>query len=96
MEWFPIATAPEAQVVVTKIHDADGPRNEQTLKRMCGLWFIPDGSMYVYYQPTHWRPVQDVVMDCAGRLIATPQPELPPRPAGPHTSNHDAREPVRE
>ena len=19
------------------------------------LWFFPDGSMYVYYTPTHWR-----------------------------------------
>lgn len=21
------------------------------------LWFLPDGSMYVYYTPTHWRSV---------------------------------------
>lgn len=23
------------------------------------LWFFPDMSMYVYYVPTHWRPLDD-------------------------------------
>ena len=50
-------------VVLTKIDDADGCRNEQTLKRYQrspdtrSLWFTPDGSMYVYYDPTHWAAV---------------------------------------
>lgn len=38
----------------TKIDDADGIRNEQELKLVGKLWFLPDGSMYVYYTPTHW------------------------------------------
>lgn len=42
-------------IVDTKIDDADGPRNEQPLKRQGTLWFLPDGVMYVYYKPTHWR-----------------------------------------
>jgi hypothetical protein len=42
-------------VVETKIDDGNGVRNEQTLKRSNNLWFFPDGSMYVYYTPTHWR-----------------------------------------
>ena len=42
-------------VVDTKIDDEHGCRNEQTLKRIGNLWFCPDGSMYVYYRPTHWR-----------------------------------------
>ena len=42
-------------VVETKIDDSDGLRNKTTLKRIRGLWFLPDGSMYVYYTPTHWR-----------------------------------------
>lgn len=42
-------------VVMTKIDDSGGPRNEQTLKRDGRLWFTPDGKMYVYYEPTHWR-----------------------------------------
>jgi hypothetical protein len=47
---------PENHVVVmTKIDDEKGPRNEQPLKRQNNLWFYPDGSMYVYYTPTHWR-----------------------------------------
>lgn len=49
---------PEEGVVVwTKIDDKDGCRNEQKLKRKGNLWWHPDGSMYVYYSPTHWKPV---------------------------------------
>jgi hypothetical protein len=50
---------PPVNVVVdTKIHDADGCRNEQPLKWSGRVWFLADGSMYVYYRPTHWREVQ--------------------------------------
>lgn len=55
-EWRPIETAPEGVVVETKIDDNKGCRNEQKLKRQGRLWFYPDGSMYVYYTPTHWMP----------------------------------------
>lgn len=44
--------------VLTKIDTGGGGRNEQTLKRDGRLWFFPDGSMYVYYQPTHWQPLE--------------------------------------
>lgn len=54
-EWQPIDTAPEGKVVETKIADRFGERNEQTMIRKGRLWFFPDMSMYVYYQPTHWR-----------------------------------------
>ena len=47
---------PEGRVVLTVISDRDGIRNEQRLKRQGRLWFLPDGSMYVYYTPTHWKP----------------------------------------
>ncbi len=53
-EWRRIQTAPENVVVMTKIDDGNGCRNEQKLKRSGRLWFVPDGSMYVYYTPTHW------------------------------------------
>lgn len=46
---------PENKIVMTKIDDINGCRNEQLLKRMGKLWFSPDGSIYVYYTPTHWR-----------------------------------------
>jgi hypothetical protein len=45
----------EGVVVDTKIDDEQGCRNEQPLKRQRNLWFVEDGSMYVYYRPTHWR-----------------------------------------
>lgn len=45
--------------VDTKIDDGRGVRNEQSMKLVGRLWYVPDGSMYVYYTPTHWRPKQD-------------------------------------
>lgn len=56
-EWQPISTAPEGVVVLTKIDDGHGCRNEGTLLRRGSLWFFPDERMYVYYMPTHWRPM---------------------------------------
>lgn len=55
MIWQDARHAPEGVVVMTKIDDDDGCRNEQSLKRQGNLWFVPDGSMYVYYRPTHYR-----------------------------------------
>lgn len=51
--WQPIATAPEGMLVMTKLDDANGVRNEQPMSRSGRLWFA--GEMYVYYTPTHWR-----------------------------------------
>ncbi len=46
---------PDGEIVMTKIDDENGCRNEQKLKRQGNLWWFPDGSMYVYYRPTHWK-----------------------------------------
>lgn len=54
--WQPITTAPEGIEVDTKLDDAEfGVRNVQSMIRRGRLWWFPDGSMYVYYTPTHWR-----------------------------------------
>ena len=45
----------DGEEVNTKIDDGISVRNEQSLVRQGRLWFFPDMSMYVYYQPTHWR-----------------------------------------
>lgn len=45
---------PKNKVINTKIEDENGVRNEQELKFDGKLWWFPDGSMYVYYRPTHW------------------------------------------
>lgn len=60
-EWISVKDRlPENGIVVrTKIHDENGSRNEQELKRSGNLWFLPDGSMYVYYTPTHWMPLPE-------------------------------------
>lgn len=57
--WISVKDAlPEEGVVVhAKIDDEKGLRNEQDLKLWRRLWWFPDGSMYVYYTPTHWRSV---------------------------------------
>lgn len=56
-DWIKVSEQlpPEGAVVETKIDDGNGCRNVQKLKRIGRLWFFPDGSMYVYYMPTHWR-----------------------------------------
>jgi hypothetical protein len=58
--WTPTAEKrpDEGVAVETKVDDAKGVRNVQPLKRLGNLWFFPDGSMYVYYTPTHWRYAQ--------------------------------------
>jgi hypothetical protein len=58
--WISINAAlpADGEIVETKIDDHRGCRNEQRLKRQGRLWFIPDGSMYVYYTPTHWKPAK--------------------------------------
>ena len=47
--------SPDGEIVETKIDDTKGCRNVQLLKRQGRSWF--DGEMYVYYTPTHWRPI---------------------------------------
>lgn len=54
-EWHEIKLAPANEIVETKIDDEHGARNQALLKRQGSLWFFADGSMYVYYTPTHWR-----------------------------------------
>jgi hypothetical protein len=54
-DWQPITTAPEHTLVMTKIDDGRGVRNTQPLKRHGRLWW--SGMLYVYYTPTHWKPL---------------------------------------
>lgn len=63
--WRSVAESkpPEGMIVDTKISDGNSERNEQPLKRSGNLWFVPDGSMYVYYRPTHWKPQRYVGPD---------------------------------
>ena len=44
--------APEGVIVETT---TGTPASIQKLKRRGNLWWLPDDSMYVYYEPTHWR-----------------------------------------
>ena len=43
-------------IVETKIHvQGEKVRNQQNLLYRNGRWWTPDGEMYVYYTPSHWR-----------------------------------------
>ena len=59
MSWMNTADIlPEnGEEVRTKIDDEQGCRSDETLKQQGNLWFTPDGAMYVYYRPTHWKPL---------------------------------------
>lgn len=48
---------PEKKLVLTKIHDGYGSRNEEKLFRSGKLWFVEGGGIYVYYTPTHWKNI---------------------------------------
>lgn len=58
-DWIPVSVRlpAEGMLVMTKIDDERGERNEQPLKILGRLWYVSDGSMYVYYRPTHWKPL---------------------------------------
>lgn len=45
---------PSGYIGKTKIDDGVNVRNEQELKYVGKMWWLPDMSMYVYYTPTHW------------------------------------------
>jgi hypothetical protein len=49
--------------VLTKVEDERGLRNIQKLKLNGRLWWLADGSMYVYYRPTHWQLSEFEVID---------------------------------
>jgi hypothetical protein len=50
---------PQDVTVETKIDDSRGCRNQTFLKLHGRLWFVPDMSIYVYYEPSHWRMPND-------------------------------------
>ena len=54
--WVPVTFDSPRPGVVVEVQNNGGA----LLKRHReggSLWFLPDGSMYVYYTPTYWRPV---------------------------------------
>lgn len=54
-EWISIhERLPDNGVVVDVLQGKS--RIVTELKRQNKLWFLSDGSMYVYYTPTHWKP----------------------------------------
>lgn len=69
--WKPIGSElpPEGVAVETKIDDSKGVRNECVLRRKGRLWFVPDMSIYVYYQPTHWRLSFDLTAYQTGTYV---------------------------
>jgi hypothetical protein len=60
-EKSPRWTCPDGEELLTKIDDDHGARNEAKLTRFGNLWHTgpTQSSMYVYYTPTHWKPIND-------------------------------------
>jgi hypothetical protein len=52
-DWTPTRDRLPQEHVVVETMTESGAVN--TLKRVGRLWFLPDGSMYVYYTPVLWR-----------------------------------------
>lgn len=52
--WIPTSRELPADGVVVLAMDSGG--YVQRLKRLDRLWFYPDGSGYVYFTPTYWKP----------------------------------------
>ena len=52
-DWRNVANDPPPDGQVVQVFNNEGAM----LKRSGNLWFLPDGSMYVYYTPEWWRPV---------------------------------------
>lgn len=47
--------APEGVILDTKYHDDDGCMHKRPMILRDRVWGSPDGELYVYYRPTHWR-----------------------------------------
>ena len=75
-DWQPIEAAPDGVPVETKIENDRGIRNEQLLVKRGNLWWFVDGSMYVYYRPTHWRRNDAAVQEALERAIAEKTAEI--------------------
>ena len=53
--WHNVIHDPPPENVVVEVENNGGAR----LKKSGNLWWFPDGSMYVYYTPEWWRPIDD-------------------------------------
>lgn len=51
--WFRTAFVVPEEGEVVEAKDSGG--HVHKLQRLKNLWFIPDGSMYVYFTPAEWR-----------------------------------------
>ena len=44
-------------IVEVKIDDEQSDRMHGKLRYRDQMWWTRDGKMYVYYVPTHWKPI---------------------------------------
>lgn len=52
-DWIPTDRALPPNGELVDAMDSGG--HVQPLKRQDRLWFVPDGSMYVYFTPKFWK-----------------------------------------
>lgn len=63
VEEFP---PPSGVEVLARIDDGEKCRNQQVLMRSGAVWWA--NNMYVYYTPTHWRPIEKGTREYTERL----------------------------
>ena len=56
--WQPIETAPENILIDTKVEYEFKVGVNQYLIKINEYWMEADKITYVYYTPTHWRPIK--------------------------------------
>lgn len=57
MNWYPISSCPNFELVLTKIEDDFGERRVIPLKRRDHLFFDVTDSEIIKILPTHWKSI---------------------------------------
>lgn len=55
VQWHRVSEVPPPEGVPVRTLTDTGM--ESVLKRNGNLWWLPDGSMYVYFRPVFWLPL---------------------------------------
>lgn len=56
-DWIrPMDKLPKEGEVVNAINSVG---RVHQLKHSGNFWYLPDGSMYVYFEPTFWQPIEE-------------------------------------
>lgn len=55
--WYDVESNPPESGTLVECTTPGG--DVRVLKRSGNMWFVPDGSVYVYFTPVKWRPLTE-------------------------------------